>query len=44
MAIEIGADDEEDFSYPLVSARAYGREIASLLQENDTLRHHVVCI
>jgi predicted nucleotidyltransferase len=36
--------DEEDFSSPLASARAYGREIASLLQENDTLRNHVVRI
>ena len=36
--------DEEDFSSPLASARAYGREIASLLQENDTLRNHVARI
>jgi len=36
--------DEEAFSSPLASARAYGREIASLLQENDTLQNHVVRI
>jgi len=36
--------DADEFNRPLVSARAYGREIASLLQERDTLRKHVLRI
>jgi predicted nucleotidyltransferase len=36
--------DEDDFNRPLVSARAYGREIASLLRKNDALRTHVIHI
>jgi predicted nucleotidyltransferase len=33
--------DADEFNRPLVSARAYGREIASLLQEREALRKHV---
>jgi predicted nucleotidyltransferase len=36
--------DADEFNRPLVSARAYGREIASLLQERDALRVHVLRI
>ncbi len=36
--------DEADFSLPLTSARAYGREIAFLLQESGALRNHVIQI
>lgn len=36
--------DEDDFNRPLVSARAYGREVASLLRKNDALREHVIHI
>jgi predicted nucleotidyltransferase len=36
--------DEDDFNRPLVSARAYGRMVASLLRQNDALREHVVHI
>jgi len=36
--------DADEFNRPLVSARAYGREIASLLQERDALRKHVLRI
>ena len=36
--------DVDDFNRPLVSARAYGREVASLLRRSDALREHVVHI
>ena len=36
--------DEDEFNRPLVSARAYGREVASLLRTGDALRKHVVRI
>lgn len=36
--------DEDDFNRPIVSARAYGREVACLLQESDALREHVIRI
>ncbi len=36
--------NEDDFNRPIVSAQAYGREIASLLQERDALREHVLRI
>ncbi|WP_103027171.1 nucleotidyl transferase AbiEii/AbiGii toxin family protein [Salinibacter altiplanensis] len=34
--------DEEDFSRPLTSARAYGREMASLLMKSEILRSHII--
>lgn len=36
--------DEDDFNRPIVSARAYGREIALLLQKSNALREHVLRI
>ena len=36
--------DEDDFSRPHVSARAYGRAVASLLRRNGALREHVIQI
>lgn len=36
--------DEDDFSRPIVSARAYGREIAPLLAERDALQEHILHI
>jgi len=36
--------DVENFRHPLASARAYGREIATLLRESDALRNRVMRI
>lgn len=36
--------DKDKFRRPIVSARAYGREIVPLLQESDALREHVIRI
>jgi len=36
--------DGDDFNLPLASARAYGREIASLLEDNETLQESVLHI